>query len=269
MKTRVITAVLSLPLLIVPIILGGIYVYVLLFLISSIGMYELLRAYQIKQKAFIVLGILATLCYYVTLWLNNALYDGLLITLFLALLLVFYVLAYPKIQFQTITITFGSFFYVTYSLSHIVLIRESESLGLAFVWLVFLIGFGSDTFAYFVGRAFGKHKLAKILSPKKTIEGSIGGILGAIILTVGYGYFMYLNGTLEDLSKLGWLALLGGVGSIVSQLGDLVASAIKRQTAIKDFGNLLPGHGGIIDRFDSNIFTAPFVYYIMSLFIIN
>ncbi|MBC7960212.1 MAG: phosphatidate cytidylyltransferase, partial [Vallitaleaceae bacterium] len=145
--------------------------------------------------------------------------------------------------------------------------RQTDKLGLSFVWLVFLIGFGSDTFAYFVGKALGKHKLVPGLSPNKTVEGALGGMIGAVLLTAGYGYVLFLNGTFADLSKIGWLALLGGLGSIVSIIGDLVASAIKRQTGIKDFGNLLPGHGGIIDRFDSNIFTAPFVYYIMILFI--
>lgn len=269
MKIRLITAILTLPLLILPIYFGGISLYILLFLISSIGFYEFLRAYQIKQKTLLAIGLVTTLAYYVMLWMNDKHYFGLLIAVFLVLLLIYYIFAFPKIQFQTITITFTGFFYVTYLISHIVLIRETQELGLVFVWLVFLIGFGSDTFAYFVGKMFGKHKLVPKLSPNKTIEGAIGGICGAMLLTVAYGYVIYLNGNLYVSSKFGWLALLGGVGSIVSIIGDLVASGIKRQTGIKDFGHLLPGHGGIIDRFDSNIFTAPFVYYIMMLFIIQ
>ncbi len=268
MKVRVITAILYLPLLIVPIYFGGISLYVLLLLISGIGFYELLRAYKIKEKWILGIGLIGTIGYYSSLWFDNLFYFGMLITLFLVMLLLYYVLVFPKVQFQTLAIAFFGYFYVTYMISHIVLIRETQEIGLSMVWLVFLIGFGSDTFAYLVGKTFGKHKLVPLLSPNKTIEGSVGGIIGAIILSVLYGYAMYLNGNNDIISKLGWLALMGGVGSMVSQVGDLVASAIKRQTGIKDFGHILPGHGGIIDRFDSNIFTAPFVYYIMTLLFI-
>lgn len=268
MKTRIITAIFALPFLILPIYFGGISLYVLFFVISCIGFYELLRAYQVKEKIIYTIGFFVTFGYYVSLWFDDTLYAGLTFTLFLLLLLGYYIISYPRLQFQTLAITFLGFFYVTYLMAHVIKIREINPSGLTLVWLVFIISFGSDTFAYLVGKAMGKNKLAKQLSPNKTIEGSIGGVIGAVILTVLYGYFMYLGGTLKDISKLGALALLGGVGSIVSQLGDLIASAIKRQTGIKDFGHILPGHGGILDRFDSNIFTAPFVYYIMALFII-
>ncbi|PKM49878.1 MAG: phosphatidate cytidylyltransferase [Firmicutes bacterium HGW-Firmicutes-7] len=267
MKTRIVTAILSLPLLIAPIYFGGIILYVMIFLLSVVGTYELLRAYKVKNKGIYAIVFISTLSYYLLLWFNWNNYLYLFITSFLLILLVYYVIAFPKLSFETVAITFVAFFYITYLISHIIWIRETKDYGFAFVWLVFLIGFGSDTFAYFAGRLFGKHKLAKELSPKKTIEGSIGGIFGAMLLCILYGYFMYKRGTLEDLSKLSWLIVMGGVGSILSQAGDLVASAIKRQTGIKDFGKILPGHGGILDRFDSNFFTAPFVYFIMTLFI--
>lgn len=267
MKTRVITAILALPFLIAPIYLGGIVLYVMIFLLSVVGTYELLRAYKVKNKGLYGIALISTLSYYFLLWFKWNDYLYLFITSFLLILLVFYVIVFPKISFEAVAVTFVAFFYITYLISHIIWIRESQDFGFVLVWLVFLIGFGSDTFAYFAGRLFGKHKLAKELSPKKTIEGSIGGIIGAMILCAVYGYFMFKSGKIEDLSKLKWLILMGGVGSILSQIGDLVASAIKRQTGIKDFGKLLPGHGGILDRFDSNFFTAPFVYFIMTIFI--
>lgn len=260
MKTRIITAIIALPFLIIPIYLGGLSLYVMIFLLSIIGIYELLNAYKVKDTGLYIIAALMTLSYYLLLRFNLRSYFSLAIVTFLIVLLIYYVMYFQKIKFEEITITFISFFYITYLISHILLIRENNEYGFVLVWLVFIIAFGSDTFAYFSGKLLGKHKLAKNLSPNKTIEGSIGGIIGAIILTLTYGYFMKF----PDLILLG---ILGGVGSIVSQFGDLTASAIKRQTGIKDFGKLLPGHGGILDRFDSNFFTAPFVYYIMMLFI--
>lgn len=268
MKIRIITALFALPFLIASIYLGGLLLYIMVFLVSLIGSYELLRAYQIKEKGPYIIVFLMTLNYYILLWYAGNVYMYLLFTSFLLILLIYYVAVFPSLKFESIAVIFITFFYVTYLISHIIWIREIQDYGLVLVWLVFLIGFGSDTFAYFAGRFFGKHKLAKILSPKKTIEGAVGGIIGAILLSVAYGYIMYKQGSFDDLSIIKWLVLMGGFGSIISQVGDLAASAIKRQTGIKDFGKLLPGHGGILDRFDSNFFTAPFVYFIITLFII-
>jgi len=124
------------------------------------------------------------------------------------------------------------------------------------IWIVLLASFGSDIFAYFTGYLIGKHKLAPVLSPKKTIEGAIGGVIGAAVLCLLFAGFTngWASGVLVRYTILGLLA--GGV----SQCGDLTASAFKRKMGIKDYGNLIPGHGGIMDRFDSVIFTAPFVY---------
>ena len=118
---------------------------------------------------------------------------------------------------------------------------------------VFLISFCTDIFAMQAGKYFGKHKLTKI-SPKKTVEGSVGGILATTIISALYG----------QLIGQSWstMAIIGGVGSIIAQLGDLFASAIKRYCDIKDFSNLIPGHGGILDRFDSVIFVATFIFFI-------
>ncbi len=135
---------------------------------------------------------------------------------------------------------------------HITLIDRSEYSIL--IWLVFLAAFGTDIMAYFVGMAIGKHKLCPNLSPKKSKEGAAGGVLGSIIFC---GIFAYLV-IPEMLTEAMIIAI---AGSVVAQLGDLSASAFKRQMGIKDYGNLIPGHGGILDRFDSVFFTAPMVYY--------
>ena len=118
--------------------------------------------------------------------------------------------------------------------------------------LVFISSWVCDTCAYFTGKTFGRHKLAPVLSPKKSIEGSVGGVLGSALVGVLYGY---LFGFMP-----GYMALLCGIAGAISQFGDLFASAIKREHGIKDYGNLIPGHGGIMDRFDSVIITAPIIY---------
>ncbi|MDR0853817.1 MAG: phosphatidate cytidylyltransferase [Clostridiales Family XIII bacterium] len=125
----------------------------------------------------------------------------------------------------------------------------------SFVWLIILGAFGTDIFAYFTGMAIGKHKLCPSISPKKTIEGSIGGIVGSMGLTLLYSHFLIPEITLADALILG--ALMG----VVSQLGDLSASVLKRNLDVKDWGHLIPGHGGVLDRIDSVLFTAPLVYY--------
>ena len=153
--------------------------------------------------------------------------------------------------------------YVAVMLSFIYLTRNLTD-GKYIVWLIFLCSWGCDTCAYCVGMLIGKHKLAPILSPKKSIEGGIGGILGAALIGVLYGLAInYWGNAAADILEY---AIIGAVGGAISQIGDLAASAIKRYHNIKDYGKLIPGHGGILDRFDSVIFTAPIIFY-LSLFL--
>ena len=122
--------------------------------------------------------------------------------------------------------------------------------------MVFIVAFASDSFAYFAGMFLGKHKLAPQLSPKKTIEGSAGGFIGTIVCMLIYGMIMAANGYTVNYVVI---AIYGYLGSLVGQLGDLSFSAIKRLHDVKDYSNLIPGHGGILDRFDSMIFIAPLI----------
>jgi phosphatidate cytidylyltransferase len=128
-------------------------------------------------------------------------------------------------------------------------------------WLIVISAFGSDIFAYFTGMLIGKHKLCPDLSPKKTVEGAVGGVIGSALLSALFGVFFA-----KDLMV--HCVLIGLIASPVSMLGDLTASAYKRRMNIKDYGNLIPGHGGIMDRFDSVLFTAPFVYYYIQIVLV-
>ena len=151
---------------------------------------------------------------------------------------------------------------IPYFLSSILRIRMMEHWQ-ALIVLPFEIAFLSDAFALFAGMAFGKHKLAPQLSPKKTVEGAIGGFAGAVVCTVIFGVVLQLGFSMEV--NYFYLALYGALGSVVSQIGDLSFSYIKREYGIKDFGNIFPGHGGVLDRFDSVIFCAPLVELLLCL----
>jgi phosphatidate cytidylyltransferase len=134
--------------------------------------------------------------------------------------------------------------------------------GPEWLFLALALAFSSDTLAYFAGRGFGKHKLYEAVSPKKTIEGSIGGLFGGVIAMVGMGHYW-----LAPQLPIVHAVVLGVIGSVLGQLGDLVESMIKRTFGVKDSGNVLPGHGGMLDRVDGLLFVAPLVYYYAKLWL--
>ena len=143
--------------------------------------------------------------------------------------------------------------YVAVMLSFIYLTRNLPD-GHFAVWLIFICSWGCDTCAYCVGMLIGRHKMAPVLSPKKSVEGAVGGVAGAALLGAVFGAL--------TAGKVWEYALICAAGALISMVGDLAASAIKRNRDIKDYGKLIPGHGGILDRFDSVIFTAPIIYYL-------
>ena len=162
-------------------------------------------------------------------------------------------------------VKFFGVFYITFLFSFIVLIRNLEN-GFFLIWLVFIGAFSTDTFAYFSGRFFGRRKLMTAISPKKTVEGAMGGMLGCTIVTVLYGMYLRESGNISDISLYHYI-VLGVLCGTISQLGDWTASAIKRFVKVKDFGNIMPGHGGALDRFDSILFTAPVLYFYISFIV--
>ena len=149
-----------------------------------------------------------------------------------------------------------SFLYLTRELNH----------GIYIVWLIIISSWGCDTCAYAVGMLIGKHKAFPVLSPKKSWEGCIGGVVGAGLIGALYGYFVVE--TAIPYQTVTWIIMfICMVGAVMSQVGDLAASAIKRNHDIKDYGKLIPGHGGIMDRFDSVIVTAPMIFFLAALLI--
>ena len=151
-------------------------------------------------------------------------------------------------------------------LSYIYKVRVLSD-GIFIIWLVFVSSWGNDTFAYFTGVLFGKHKMTPKLSPKKSFEGMIGGVVGATVLGMIYGGIVGSRMSEFAVNPVLTFGVASFIGALLSIIGDLAASAIKRNYNIKDYGKLIPGHGGIMDRFDSVIFTAPAVYW--AVYIIN
>lgn len=190
-----------------------------------------------------------------------AVYPVVMIAVVVTLLamLFLYVFTFPRYHASQIMSAVFAYLYAPVMLSFIYLIREGFEQGNYLVWFVFLCSWGSDTCAYAVGVLFGKHKMTPKLSPKKSVEGAVGGVLGAALLFVLYTQFV-INSYSDTYLSLVLVAGLGAAGALVSMVGDLAASAIKRDHGIKDYGKLIPGHGGIMDRFDSVIIAAPLIF---------
>lgn len=285
-KDRVISAIVLVAVALGTILPGGLILAVTLYLVSIIGYLELTKACGVRDKdskklnALELVGIAAVTGYYVAVYFTHSeegyyellgysdLDIGIMIALFssLILLMAVYVFSFPKYTAHQVMASYFSLVYCPVMLSFVFLTRQLPY-GIFLVWMIFINSWISDTCAYLVGVMVGKHKLAPVLSPKKSIEGSIGGIVGAALVGGIFGYCLEVSlvETYMNINRLSIvLAIVGGAGSVISQIGDLAASAIKRNYEIKDYGKLIPGHGGIMDRFDSVIFTAPITYFLIT-----
>ncbi len=285
-KERTISAVVIVIAALASILPGGIVLAAVLYVISVIGYLELTKACGVRKggekklNALEIVGILAVTGYYAAIYIKHpdagtlhflpmigftVLDTGFMISLFLSLILMMsvYVFSFPKFSAHQVMTAYFSLVYAPVMLSFVFLTRQFEH-GIYLVWMIFINSWISDTCAYLVGVMIGRHKLAPVLSPKKSIEGSIGGIVGSALVGALFGY--YLDSVLGADQFVFLLFVVGGVGSVISQIGDLAASAIKRNYDIKDYGKLIPGHGGIMDRFDSVIFTAPITYFLIIFF---
>ena len=264
-KTRLISGIILVALALVFIMTGGPVLLTVMAVISCIGAFELYRIFGIEKSPVGILGYAFIVIYYVNLYIELLPDAYMIIAPFLILLLAFYVFAYPKYKADQIMAAFFGFFYVAVMLSYMYQTRMLENGGIL-VWLIFLCSWGCDTCAYCVGMLIGKHKMSPVLSPKKSVEGAVGGVVGAMLLTALYTYIFRVQLSLDGKSIL-VMAIAAGVAALISMVGDLAASAIKRNYDIKDYGKLIPGHGGILDRFDSVIITAPIIYFLAAMFI--
>ncbi|MBO4337420.1 MAG: phosphatidate cytidylyltransferase [Lachnospiraceae bacterium] len=276
MLTRLISGVGLLALLILVIVTNGVFLSVFTLVISVIGFFELVRACGVREdaKKFALpemAGYAGIIVFDALLFLKPELfkdYGMLVIILTLMGMLLCYVLTFPRYKASQIMAAGFSFIYAPVLLSYIYQTRNLP-LGAHVVWLIFCASWGCDTCAYCVGMLIGKHKLAPVLSPKKSIEGAVGGVAGAALIGFIYAFCLLKFSKADAMGEtyLWAFPLISALGSVLSQCGDLAASGIKRDHELKDYSNLIPGHGGIMDRFDSVIVTAPLIYYLSLMFI--
>ncbi len=264
-KTRLLSGIVLIALALFFLIAGGNFLWAVTVAISLIGLFELYRIFHMEKSMAGAVGYGMALVFY-----GNLLFhfsgDAMVFAMgFLILLMLCYVFTYPKYKTEQVLAVFFGVFYVAVMLSYVYQIRMLER-GAYIVWLVFLCSWGCDTCAYCVGVLFGKHKMSPKLSPKKSVEGAVGGVVGSVLLTFLY-VWIFRSAMDVTLNEAVILSAISGVGALISMVGDLTASAIKRNYEIKDYGNLIPGHGGILDRFDSVIFTAPIIYYLAVYFV--
>lgn len=275
MKVRIITAA-CMAAVGIPILIFSKYIIfpIALALLALIGVYEMLRVlgigknYFVSVPAYLIALSAPVLAYFF------AGQERIVLTVFLlsvaaaifAYLIYLYFVAVfmrGKLQYSKISEAFSSVLYIVMSFTSISVLRYIEN-GIWSLVIILVAAWGSDIFAYFTGMLFGKHKLIPEISPKKTVEGSIGGIVCATLLMLLYGFIV--SKATELSANYIVLLVSGAVLSAASQVGDLIASLIKREHGVKDYGNIFPGHGGVMDRFDSVLSISTILMVICIIF---
>lgn len=270
--TRLASGVVLVVIALVTLIVGGPLLAGTLGLISLAAYLELVRAAGIQKEkkwnGLTVTGLAGVAVYYIMLYFckNPSPEIPVITGVFMAMLFV-YVVRFPVYRSEQVFAAFFSFVYAPVMFSFIYQTRLLPY-GNYIVWLILISSWGCDTCAYVVGMLIGKKKIFPVLSPKKSLEGCIGGVMGAALIGFLYSYFV-IEGAMQGQSVSWIVAAICGAGAVMSQMGDLAASAIKRNHDIKDYGKIIPGHGGIMDRFDSVIVTAPLIYFLAMLLIGN
>ena len=259
MKTRILSAAVLVPLLLLLVLVAPEEVAAILFgLLLSIGAYELLyRTHLVRRSGMVVCSAVAAFA--MAIWsLFGAEHAYLMLGLLVFCMVMFVQMMkdHIKVHFETICTCFFAGFVMPYLLTSLIRILVMP-LGRYVVLVPFAIAFLSDAGAYFVGIRYGRHKLAPVVSPNKTIEGALGGLVTAMVGMLIYALILDLGMGFDVDYALA--ILYGAAGSAAGVFGDLCFSVIKRQTGIKDYGNLIPGHGGILDRFDSMMMVAPLI----------
>ena len=271
MVTRIITGVVGIVAAAFIIQTGGVVFAGFALLLSLLTYFEYTRAFQnIGKDPMFILGCLSIVAVWLTGFFHVMEHLAAVITGIIFLMLIMPVLLRRIVHFLDAALSVAGVLYVSLPFLYMMLLRNlypdkilatpfmEFSFGCAMIWTLFLCTWASDTFAYFVGSACGKHKLASYISPNKTMEGFLGSLVASTVVGTVLGYLFGL--------PLIEMALLGLLLAVVATLGDLVESVAKRETHIKDSGNIIPGHGGIWDRFDSCLLTAPVLYYFVLFF---
>ncbi len=267
LKMRVLTAVIGIPVIILVLLAPSWVILAAVILCSLIGLFEFYGAVELRKTKplLCVLGYIGAAAMPLCVFLEP---KQILTCAFVYMIILFSVMlmSHRKIMFTDISLTVMSLIYIPFLLAHVLFIRRME-FGNIIVWLVFVGAFMTDSCAFFAGKALGRHKLCPDISPKKTVEGAIGGVVGCglafllIAFIVNTALVRWLDGYTMSYLRM---FILGLISAVLAQIGDLTASLIKRQFEIKDFGNLFPGHGGMLDRCDSIVLVAPTIFLFAS-----
>lgn len=258
---RILSALIGMPLIILAVWYAGIPLLLLTALIIIVGLLEMMKMLScLGLRPSVSLAIAGGLILLGGAYLYDGGYPGPTIIVVLFLHLIAAVFFYPRYSLVdgagtlmgTLYVGLLSYFYLLRNLPH------------GWIWLVFMLAgtWASDTFAYIIGKTLGRRRIAPAVSPRKTMEGALGGIFGSL-------FSAYIFALIYPFISLPHILLLGLLVGIAAEFGDLVESTFKRQADLKDAGSLIPGHGGVLDRFDSMLFTAPLVYYYVRLFLVK
>ena len=262
---RLVTALIGFPLVACILVLGNKYVIDALFAVAAaFALYEYNHALKMKAKpvqwiGYVACAIIAFIHVIPTTYLINII--GTIIPVTILILFLSVIITNMKINIVDIALTLFGICYIVIFLMFIPILMGREN-GKLLIWYIIFSAWGTDVFAYIIGKRFGKHKFSPV-SPKKSIEGCIGGTLGALVFIIPYTIFLNTHYGMNIDYIL--ISAIGIILSLIGQVGDFSASTIKRYVEIKDFSNLFPGHGGMLDRIDSVIFIAPFAYFLLML----
>lgn len=277
MKTRVISGIIGVILLVAAVLSPQEVLGIGVFILALLGLHEFYAAVsKAGYKPVRIIGYISCIPLlligivpaaganggFISL-LSSGYYFAFAIFIVLVILFSTIIFLHNRYNIIDISLTVFGILYIVFLFSFITLTRNLDG-GRFIIWLIFIGAWVTDTFAYFTGMAAGKTKLFPAISPKKTLEGSIGGIIGCTLITIIYG--MFINKYLSYIPLYHYI-LIGVLSGIISQIGDWFASAIKRYVKIKDYGIIMPGHGGVLDRFDSILFVAPVIYFYISFLI--
>jgi len=265
---RVATTIVGLPIVIFAVNFGGWLLLLMCLVMSLTGLRELYKVLSKEDKPIHMAGYIFTIGCYLSIQIFGYGYWLLIgITIFIITVQTCMVIFFQRIPIKDCIVTVYGFLYVPFLFSFILLVRQHQ-FGIHYVWLVFTSAFGCDTFAYLTGVKLGRNKLTNTPSPKKSVEGLIGGIAGALLVGWLYGFFVSRFSGAEPYAINNIMlnsVIISFFGAIFCIIGDMAASAIKRYAKVKDFGRFFPGHGGVLDRVDGLIFVAPIVYMVMRI----
>jgi phosphatidate cytidylyltransferase len=275
LKTRVLSGIVGLILLVGVVILGKIAIGVSIMFLAVVGLYEFYKA--VGNAGYKPIKIIGYISCSALLFLGlNGQFDFIdlksitnifTLCIFVIALVAFSIMIFSNNKYNVadISLTVFGIFYVVFLFSFLVLTNNLEN-GKYFIWFIFIGAFGTDTFAYFTGRLIGKtKKFIPAIVPTKTLEGCFGGAIGCGITLLLYGLFV--NTKIAEIPVYHYI-IMGIICGVISQIGDWSASAVKRYARVKDYGTIMPGHGGVLDRFDSILFSAPVIYFYLIFFIL-